>query len=100
MTKLKIYNKDQSFLNQITLNGKDNFLKQMLNNNIQIYYGCQGGSCGACACTIINGKENIDTEAKKKAVFKGLEKGEFLPCIAKIKENLKGDEIIEIKKKL
>lgn len=100
MTQLKIYKKDNSFLNQIPLNPKDDLLKQLLNNNIEIFYGCMGGSCGACACTIISGEENLDKESKKKAVFKGVQPEEFLPCIAKIKDNLKQDTIIKIRKKL
>ena len=100
MTKLKIYNKDNSLLNQIQINSKDDILKQILNNDLQIYYGCLGGSCGACACTITKGKEHIEKEATKKAVYKGLKENEFLPCIAKIKENVNKNEIIEIKKKL
>lgn len=100
MNQLKIYNKDQSYLAQIKLNKEQTILKQLIENNIQIFYGCMGGSCGACACRIISGEENIDKEAKKKAVFKGVKKGEFLPCIAKIKNNLEQDKIIEIIKKL
>ena len=56
MTKLKIYNKDNSLLNQINVNSKDDILKQILNNDLKIYYGCLGGSCGACACSIEKGK--------------------------------------------
>ena len=98
MVKLKIYNKDNSFLNEIKLNSKEEILNQLINNNIEIFYGCMGGSCGACASTILKGEEHIDKEARKPAVFKGLKDKEFLPCIARVKED--NDEIIEIRKRL
>lgn len=100
MVQLKIYNKDNSFLSQIDLNTRDDILKQLLDNNIQIFYGCMGGSCGACISTIEKGEEHINKEGRKSAVYKGLKEREFLPCIATIKENLNENEIIEIKKRL
>jgi len=91
--KLSIYNKDNSLEKEIECNSEKTLLDQMLVNNSSIHTGCFGGSCGACKCEIIEGEKFIDREAIKLAVYKDLKNNQVLPCIAKLKENVKDGEV-------
>lgn len=95
MIKLKVMNKDNSEQKTIDINDSKNMLDLMLDNDVQIYYGCFGGSCGSCKCSIVDGEEYIDKEAIRPAVLKGLKENEFLPCIAKIKKDSDKEIIIK-----
>lgn len=89
MVKLTVLNKDNSLQKKIDITDKKNLLDEMLDNDVEIFFGCFGGSCASCKCSIVEGSENIDLEAVRPLVFKGLKENEFLPCIAKIKDSNK-----------
>lgn len=95
--KLKIHDKHGNFEKEISLTGKRSLLDEMLNEGIQIFFGCMGGSCSACKCRVIKGLENIDKEAVGEQRFTGVKEDEILTCIAKVKKNVK-NETIEIEK--
>lgn len=87
-----------SIESEIEINKDKNILKQLIEKDVKIYFGCMGGSCGACACDVIKGREFINSEALKKPVFSGLESNQILVCISKLKKD--NNEVIELKKRL
>jgi ferredoxin len=110
MAVIKVLNKDGNLINEIEVNVENTFnkilkrkksiLDILLDNKIDIYYGCMGGSCSACVCEIIEGKEHIDKEGLHEQVYKGIGEKDFLSCIATIKDESIENGIIEIKTKL
>lgn len=58
-------------------------LDLLLDFNINVYYGCMGGSCGSCILKVIKGKEFLELEYFHGNVFENLLENEFLCCIAK-----------------
>ena len=77
---------------------KNSILDILLNKEINVYVGCMGGSCCACVCELVSGKEHLDIEGCGTQIYKGIPESSFLTCIATIKEDLKDDAVIEIKK--
>jgi ferredoxin len=96
---LHVYDKTGKFEKEIILEGKKSFLDEMLDHNIQVFYGCMGGSCSACKCKILSGNEFVDKEAMGPQVYSDVKEDEILSCIAKVKENSFG-KVIEIQKLL
>jgi len=78
---------------------KKSILDIALDNNIDLKYGCMGGSCSACKCEIINGGEFLDLEGVRKLVFKGMNENEILTCLVTLKD-LKENQKVEITIKL
>jgi ferredoxin len=97
--KLKLYNNDMSLEKEFDVNSDKVILKQIIEADAKIFYGCQGGSCGACACFVDEGEELIDSEAYKKPTFSGLEPNQILVCCSKIKEGVSEGEI-KLRKRL
>ena len=86
MVKVTILNKDGSLDQEVEMNTSKNMLDQALDGKADILFGCFGGSCATCICSIERGEELIDKEGIRSFIYKGLKEKEFLPCIAKIKE--------------
>lgn len=109
MVVLKVYNKDDVLAATLHLKEddlvnkrfqrKNSVLDILLNNNVEIYYGCMGGSCSACVCDLISGEEHIDREGIHEQVYQGIEPTEFLTCIATVKEDASDEAFIEIRTK-
>lgn len=109
MVKLKVYDKDNIEIKTLDLKDEDlvnqrfrrknSILDLLLNNGVNMFYGCMGGSCSACVCELISGEQFIDKEGIHEQVFKGIKDNEFLTCIASIKEGLNSSDTIEIKTK-
>lgn len=97
MAILKVYDKKNNFLNEISVDSQKSILDQMLDKGLPILFGCFGGSCGTCLCEIISGKEHLNTSAIRPLIYKGLKENQFLPCIAKINTDAKEEDIIELK---
>lgn len=97
--KLKVNNKDGSFDKEIEVPNKKSLLDEMLDKNVEVYFGCMGGSCSACKCKILKGMEHIDKEAMGPQVYKDVAEDEVLSCIAKVKDEAQDVEI-EIQKVL
>ncbi len=95
MVKLKILNKDGSEEKTIDISSKQSVLDEMLDNDSKIIFGCFGGSCGSCKCRIISGEKGIEKEGLKKIILKDLNTDEFLPCVAKVKDNYEEEIIIQ-----
>ena len=110
MAKLKVFNKDGNMIATVDvteeksynkiLRRKKSILDILLDNKIDIYYGCMGGSCSACVCEIISGGEHIDREGLHEQIYKGIGEKDILTCIATIKDSSMQDGEIEIKTKL
>ncbi len=100
MVKLKLYNRKGDLEGEYQITSKKNILDEVLDNGGEILYGCFGGSCATCISTILSGKEFIDMEGIRAFVYRGLNEDEFLPCIAKIKEDAPVDAVVEIRKRL
>jgi len=97
--KISILDKNNKFEKDIYIKKPNrSILDNMLDEDIQIFYGCMGGSCGACKCEIIEGEEFIDKEGIRPKIYKGTTGKEFLPCVAKIKPNIDENAKITIKK--
>lgn len=99
VNKLKIHSKTGTFEKEIELSGKRSFLDDMLDNGVQVFFGCMGGSCSACKCRITKGLDKIDKEAVGPQRYLDVKENEILSCITKVKENVDG-ETIEIEKVL
>ena len=97
--KLKIHSKTGEFEREIELGGKRSLLDDMLDNGVQVFFGCMGGSCSACKCRITKGMEKIDKEAMGPQRYKDVKENEILSCIAKVKDDVDG-ETIELEKVL
>lgn len=106
---MKVYNKDDKMIKEIRLsdddlvnkrfNRKKSVLDILLDNDVEIFFGCMGGSCSACVCELMKGEENIDREGIHPQVYRGIAEDEFLTCIATIKENLPESAEIELRTK-
>lgn len=97
--EMKVLEKDGSDSGSCNLTSEKSMLDIALDNNINILFGCFGGSCGTCKCSIEEGEELIDKEATRSAIYGDLKEKEFLPCIAKLKEGIDSGKIV-IKKTL
>lgn len=97
MAILKVYNKEHNFHKEISINCETSILDQMLDEKVEILFGCFGGSCASCVCEVISGGEHMNIEALKPLVYKGLKENQFLPCIAKLNPNVSDDALIEIR---
>ncbi len=99
--KITIIDKNNKLEKDINIKKQDrSILDNMLDEDIQIFYGCMGGSCGACKCQIEEGEEFIEKEGIRPKIYKGISGKEFLPCVAKLKKNIPQDAKITIKKLL
>lgn len=106
--KFTFYDKDESPLKsfQVDKNQMYNRILKMpksildiaLDNDIDIKYGCMGGSCSACICEVIDGAEHINKEGLRKQVFKGVEEKQLLTCISSVREDAPDGAEIKIKK--
>mgnify|MGYP006270193911 CR=1 FL=1 len=109
MVKLRVFDKDDKEIKTLELKDeqlvnqrfkrKNSILDILLDNGVNMFYGCMGGSCSACVCDLINGEEYIEREGVHEQVYKGISENEFLTCIASIKQGLSEDSIIEIRTK-
>jgi len=99
MVKLEILNKDGSSEKIVEVDSSKNLLDQMIDNGSLVIFGCFGG-CGSCKCQIENGAELINKEAIRPAVLKGMKDDDFMPCIAKLKNNVGEGSIIRVRKYL
>lgn len=97
--KLVVRNKDGSFDKEFVVPNKKSLLDEMLDNGVDVYFGCMGGSCSACKCKIIKGMDKIDREYMGPQVYKDVKDDEVLSCIAKVKDEIDDTEI-EIQKAL
>lgn len=110
MAKLKVFDKDGNLITVLDINDENSYnkilkrkksiLDLLLDNKIDIYYGCMGGSCSACVCEIMSGEEHIDREGLHEQIYKGIGEKDILTCIATIKESSMESGEIEIKTKL
>ena len=82
------------------LRRKKSILAILLDNQVDIYYGCMGGSCSSCVCELISGAEFIDKEGLHPQIYKGIKEGDFLSCIASVKEGIDESAVITVKTKL
>lgn len=104
--KINFYSKDNNFIRTIIvpeekrynprLRRKKSILDIGLDNNIDIKYGCMGGSCSACICEVISGEEYVEIGGIKEQVYK-TEGKKFLSCMATIKEELPQNAEVSIK---
>ena len=106
--QLEIKDKNNNPINSILIKENNLYTKTgreksildiFLDNDIEIFYGCMGGSCGACICDIVEGEEYIDKEKIRTQVYKNVNQKEVLTCIAGFKENTPKNSKIVIKKK-
>jgi ferredoxin len=98
MVMIKVYDKKDRLIMDIDakpeqrynprLKRKKSILAILLDNQIEMYYGCMGGSCSACITELISGEEFIDKEGLHEQVYKGIKGKDFLSCIATIKDNI------------
>ena len=93
VNKLKVYDKKGNFEQEIELGGKRSLLDDMLDNGINVFFGCMGGSCSACKCKVTKGIEHIDKEALGPQVYTDVADDEVLSCIARAKEGVDEEEI-------
>ena len=99
--KITIIDKNNKFEKDIYIKKLDrSILDNMLDEDINIFYGCMGGSCGACICQIEEGEEFIEKEGIRPKIYKNLKEKQFLPCVAKLKKNMPEDAKIIVKKLL
>ncbi len=107
-TKLKILDKNENIIKIVNLEEKDlitrsgrekSILDIMLDNDIDMFYGCMGGSCGACICDLENGGEFVEKEKIRPKVYKNVSEKEILTCIAGLKTPFKDNSEIVVKKK-
>ena len=106
MVKLIIYNKENSLVTTLQIKEEDAYnkilkrkksiLDILLDNKVEIYYGCMGGSCSACKCIILSGLNNINKEGLHEMIYKNIENNEILSCISTIKD-FSSEKTIEIK---
>lgn len=97
--KITILTKTNKLEKDIFIKKPDrSILDNMLDEDIQIFYGCMGGSCGACKCELVEGEEYIEKEGIRPKIYKGITGKEFLPCVAKLKNNIPENAKITIKK--
>lgn len=106
MPKVLVYDKNENLLKSLNLTEEDlinkrfkrkkSILDILLDNNIQIFFGCMGGSCSACVCKVKSGEEFIDREGVGAQIFQGIAKEELLTCIATIRQNLSDSDTIEL----
>ena len=99
VNKLKVHSKEGTFEQEIELGGKRSLLDDMLDNGVNVFFGCMGGSCSACKCKITKGLDKIDKEAMGPQRFKDVKEDEILSCISKVKDDV-DDETIELEKVL
>lgn len=107
MKELVVYDKEDNLLKTIELTEdvlmnkrfrrKNSMLDILIENDIQIFFGCMGGSCSACKCKIISGREHIDNEGISRQVYKDVKDDEVLSCITTINDNIPDDVKIEVK---
>lgn len=100
MVKVTINDKKNSLDKDILIDNSKSILDNMIDNNVQVFYGCMGGSCGACKCEITYGIEFIEKEAIRPKVYRGVKENEVLTCIAKLKKDIPNNAQITIKKLL
>ena len=110
MAKILVYDKNSNLIKEIVvtdensynkiLKRKKSILDILLDNKVDVYYGCMGGSCSACKCEILSGEECIDREGLHEQIYKEVSPNEILSCIATIKDGFMEAGIIEIKTKL
>lgn len=96
MTKIEVYDKEDEYITSINVtkeNSYNRILKRdkslldiILDNKIDIFYGCMGGSCSACVVTIISGDELIDKEGLHEQIYKKITENQVLSCITTIKD--------------
>lgn len=73
------------------LRRKKSILAILLDNQIELYYGCMGGSCSACVTELVSGEEFIDKEGLHEQIYKGIRGKDFLSCIATVKDEIDED---------
>ena len=110
MAKLKVFDKDDNLMMSLDVTNENSYnkilkrkksiLDILLDNKIDIYYGCMGGSCSACVCEVMSGSEHIDREGLHEQIYKGINEKDILTCIATIKDGSMENGEIEIKTKL
>lgn len=104
--KLKFYSKENSFIGEFLIDEEKRFNKRLrrkksildlaLDNNVNIQFGCMGGSCSACICEILSGEEFVEIGGIKEQIYK-TEGKKFLSCMATIKDEIPQDAVVEIK---
>lgn len=109
MVTLVVKNKDDKVKRELHLteddlvnkrfNRQNSILDISLNNNLDIPYGCMGGSCSACVCELVKGKDAVDKEGLHEQVYKGIGEEDILTCISTIKQDLPPETEIIIKTK-
>ena len=99
VNKAKVYDKNGNFEREIELTQNRSLLDSMLDNGVQVFFGCMGGSCSACKVKITKGMDKIDREAKGEQRYTDVKEDEVLSCIADVKEGVDG-ETIEFEKVL
>lgn len=107
MVKLLISSSNGSLIKEITLNDenlinqrfkrKKSILDLLIENGINIHFGCMGGSCSACVVELISGEENIDREGCGNQIYRGIAINQMLTCIAAIKQGLDENSKVELK---
>ena len=106
MVRLMIYSNENNLVKTLDIREEDAYNKVLkrkksildilLDNKVDIYYGCMGGSCSACKCIILSGLDNINKEGLHEMIYKNIEDNEILSCISTIR-NFSSDKTIEIK---
>jgi ferredoxin len=109
MVVLSILNKDGNPSQELSfsdeglfntrLRRKKSILDLLLDNGVEIYFGCMGGSCSACVVTLLSGEEHLDREGLNAQIYKGIASNEILTCIATIKDKVPEDAKIVIQTK-
>ncbi|MCA9486633.1 2Fe-2S iron-sulfur cluster binding domain-containing protein [Candidatus Woesearchaeota archaeon] len=75
---------------------KKSILDILLDNNIQVNFGCFGGSCSSCIATVQQGQEYINPEGLHPKVYTGTKEHQILTCISTIEDEAPEDAIIEL----
>jgi ferredoxin len=87
--------KDDLYNNRLKSN--ESILKLFLKNNLDVKYGCMGGSCGTCKSKLEKGQELVNKEGIRNRVYQDVNEDECLICISTIE---KEDGVIVIKTRL
>ena len=77
-------------------NRQESVLDILKKNNVNVRFGCQGGSCGTCVCEVLNGIEFIDREGEGKQVYNNVKEKQILTCISTFKEEFLENKVVEI----
>lgn len=108
MIRIKIFDKNENIIKELDIKYKDtvnerfkrkkSILDILLDNDINVRFGCMGGSCSACVTEVIKGINLINNEGVSRQIYRGVPEKHILTCISTIdkeEENFEGE--IELK---